>query len=134
MNKAELEKTVTQNLQDQSSFGQHLLHLLPHKITEYQVDLAAKSTTYVDQRGDIFFMKLPIEIKKPVKDWNEKTVKSAILAIQRKDISYKDFLNLISEGGVFKYIVDINGQKVTYLGEEHSHIENFPKALADSLR
>lgn len=136
MNTDELKKINLETLSTNRPFPEHLLALIPHGITKYQIDLVSGAATYTDVKGNQCECYVARRFRiSPGHPWDVSQVKRAILDIQQGKTKYAEFLAAIAAAGVIHYTVDIAEGSVMYHGEDdgHHHLEPFPDSLRELL-
>jgi uncharacterized protein YbcV (DUF1398 family) len=64
-------------------------------------------------------------------EFSESEVRSALAAIQGRQIGYEEFLHRIMRAGCMGYVVFIRGRRVLYFGRDGGfHVEPFPPSEA----
>lgn len=97
-------------------------------VNSYYADLISLHKTYYTCDGSHIESLEFTPSTKIANEFCSQGIKEAILASQKGEISYKEFLNRAVASGVISYMVFINGKKAIYFGKNGDfHIEHFPK-------
>ncbi|MBS0236690.1 MAG: DUF1398 family protein [Proteobacteria bacterium] len=115
-------------LADTMSFLEFVKTLIDVGMERYTVDFVSLKAAYYSINNEVYitdfeFEKLPISLQ-----FDQASVKEAVLASREGRMKYKDFLPYIANAGCCRYEVFITGKKVIYFGRDGStHIELFPE-------
>jgi uncharacterized protein YbcV (DUF1398 family) len=99
-------------------------------VRAYRADLIKLRKTYYDSAGEAYDHAMPHEAPPPVaSSFAAEDVRSAVRAIQRREIGYVEFLSRIRRAGCASYGVYFGGRKAVYVGRDgDEYVEPFPVA------
>jgi uncharacterized protein YbcV (DUF1398 family) len=128
MNVEVIHNAMAGSLAGTTTFPEVVQALAAESVERYNVDLVRmEKTTYMpDGENDVH----PFDFSGAVaEEFSATAVLSAILAIQSKQIRYREFLKQIMAAGCTGYGVYIGGAKAIYFGRKGEfHVEEFPSA------
>ncbi len=114
--------------EDKMTFAETVKRLMTIGVERYHADLTRLQKTYYSAKGDTHVESLPLGNPSPIGvHFASESVKDAVLAIQRQQIDYGEFLRRIMAAGTVCYTVFLDGKKAIYTGRKGDfHIEHFP--------
>ncbi len=97
-------------------------------VQSYVVDLARRETSYLGADGATHREPLCVApLGAPDEVFDAEAVRAAVLASQRRELAYPEFLRRIVRAGCFSYVAFLAGRQVMYLGRRGQlHVERFP--------
>lgn len=108
-------------------FGQVLASLIASGVESYAVDFRAARTTCYLPNGETLSVAMPASAVGIAAKFSDIGLKAAILAAQRGEVMYPEFMKRSQLAGCAGYIVWITGGKVTYFGRGgEMHVEPLP--------
>ena len=123
-----MQEATRCTLQGTITFGEVVGKLLGIGVESYHADLVRMEKTYYMPNGETHLEEFTYKGPEIAQDFSEKEVVAAIKAIQKKEINYIEFLNLILKAGTTHYTVFLSGKKAIYFGRRGDfHVEHFPK-------
>lgn len=102
-------------------------------IRRYEVDVARHTAVYEGTGEPLTIQGPAIAAAGAAASFHQEGLREAILANQRKEIDYSQFLERIWRNGVTRYDVDLEARTVTYRGEKgEAYEERIPDVSAVS--
>lgn len=129
MNTEILNRCLEGALSAKMTFGETIGHMIEAEVEWYSANLIFGMTTH-------YFADLRhhqakwTDYTQPeiAQSFSEEGVVAAIRAIQKREITYREFLQRIADAGVVYYTVHLQGRKAIYFGRHGDfYIEPFPK-------
>jgi uncharacterized protein YbcV (DUF1398 family) len=129
MNTELIDRCVGASFAGAMTFPEVVQKLAVDGVEWYSANLVLGASTHYAADGTYHQMTWPPHGLPPIADqFDAERVQGAIRAIQKREIVYTEFLDLIAEGGTVYYTVHITGRKAIYFGRHGDfHIENFPQ-------
>lgn len=130
----QIHKLIRDTSEGKHTFSEHLAKLKPLGINSYLIDLENLKAHYYGERESDLVCNLPIEEKFKISgNWSPDAIKEAIIRVQKKELTYPNFLDAIAKAGVKRYTVDLLMKMTVYYGAHHEFIEPFPIVLCEML-
>jgi uncharacterized protein YbcV (DUF1398 family) len=121
-----IQKITDDSLAGTIQFPECISTLMAAGVESYRVDLVRKEKIMYAPNGENAVEKLAVEDYPIGIAFSQTGVQKAVRKIQEGEISYKEFLNLISDAGVTHYMVFLIGKQTVYFGRHGDmHIEMF---------
>ncbi|KTD22650.1 Phage envelope protein [Legionella lansingensis] len=120
--KASLKKCY----ENDSDFLEHVNKIAAVGVKAYKVNLRNKSITYYFTDDSIHQEELLMPMAFRFGEFDQQKLANALEEVQKKIITYPEFLERITIAGINRYGVFIDEAKVIYYGERGSVTEYFP--------
>jgi uncharacterized protein YbcV (DUF1398 family) len=133
-------KTMTEPFQDVAvecteasdsgrvTFPQVIGKLMAAGVERYHADLVRAERTYFLPSGASVVTAGHKLAQPPAQNFSAAGVETALRAIQRDEIPYREFCARIAAAGCVGYIVSLAGRRVTYYGRTNeAFVESFPQ-------
>ncbi|HVK60029.1 MAG TPA: DUF1398 family protein [Bdellovibrionales bacterium] len=135
MNRSVIKETVKASLSSTMTFPQIVGMLVAEGVESYHVDLVRHENRYYSKTGESHVEEVSLAHPTAAKEFSGAKVEAAVRSSQAGKITYRQFIDLISEAGTTYYIAYLNGKRVTYFGRNgDSHTEYFPGFITDRPR
>lgn len=114
--------------EDRMTFPETVQRLLAIGVERYRADLVLLQKTYYEAGGGSHVEPLPLHDAPAIaEEFSAGAVKEAIVAIQKRQINYPQFLRRIMEAGAVGYDVYLHGRRAIYVARKGDfHVEEFP--------
>lgn len=125
-----ISEMAWKSVQGEADFPTVVARLGAAGVQSYLADLTRRETSYLGADGAAHREPLCVApLGVPADAFDAAAVRAAIVASQRRELGYPEFLRRIARAGCFGYVVFLHGRQVLYLGRRgESHVERFPDA------
>jgi uncharacterized protein YbcV (DUF1398 family) len=126
-----MQECVRDSFANRTTFPEEVKRLLAAAFERYEADLLQLHKTFYTASGEAGVESLPLTGGGAIADrFSAEDLKSALLAVQRREIDYPEFLRRSIAAGVANYVVFLSDGRTIYLGRHGDfHIEDFPKPV-----
>ncbi len=124
-----IRECLQDSFANRTNFPQEVKRLAANEIERYEADLVRLCKTYYTGSGETHVEPLPLADSGAVADrFAADELKAALLAVQRREIDYPEFLRRAIAAGIANYVVFLNQWRIIYLGRHGDlHVEDLPK-------
>lgn len=128
MNTQVADRCSKESLEKNLPFPEVVRRLSEAGVEHYFADLIRKNKIHYGMNGDVHSVSMPFEgLGSIPEEFDAEAVRMSLGAIQRREISYPQFLRQIMEAGTWSYHVFLKGRCAVYFGRSGEfHIERFP--------
>ena len=126
---ATIRECIQDSFAGRTNFPQEVRKLAANGFERYEADLVRLCKTFYTVSGETHVESLPLTESGTVADrFAADELKAALLAIQRREIDYPEFLRRAIAAGIASYVVFLNEWRTIYLGRHGDfHVEDLSK-------